>query len=96
MEHFPINELLMSKNINRIIYNRGVAGFTTDDFIQNMDTLVFDHETISMPGPDPDDEWVKNRFTSRNNATLRLANKAVKKLAADLGCRFIDQFPTSL
>lgn len=143
MEHFPINELVMSKNNSKIIYNRGVGGFTTEDFLKNMETLIFDlspsrifinigtndisdlsytldnllknyrciltqiqsrlpdaniyimayypvNETILMPDAAPNDEWVKNRFVSRNNASLKLANKAVERLAAELGCSFLD------
>ena len=44
MEQFPINELMMTENDPRIIYNRGVGGFTTADMLQNMDTMVFDTE----------------------------------------------------
>lgn len=41
MEQFPINELLMTNNIKKIIYNRGVGGFTTEDMLRNMETMVF-------------------------------------------------------
>ena len=44
MEQFPINELLMTEHIDRIIYNRGIGGFTTADMLQNMDVQVFDTE----------------------------------------------------
>lgn len=42
MEQFPINEFLMAENTDRIIYNRGVGGFTTADMLDNMDTQIFD------------------------------------------------------
>lgn len=42
MEQFPINELMMTEHIDRIIYNRGVGGFTTADMLQNMDVQIFD------------------------------------------------------
>lgn len=41
MEQFPINELLMTNGMTEVIYNRGVAGFTTDDMLQHMDEMVF-------------------------------------------------------
>ena len=41
MEQFPIDELLMSKGIKKIIYNRGVGGFTTKDFLEHMEEMVF-------------------------------------------------------
>lgn len=44
MEQFPINELLMTEHIDRIIYNRGIGGFTTADMLQNMDVQIFDTE----------------------------------------------------
>jgi lysophospholipase L1-like esterase len=41
MEQFPINELLMTNGINKIIYNRGIGGFTADDMLANMEEMVF-------------------------------------------------------
>lgn len=42
MEQFPINEFLMAENTDRIIYNRGIGGFTTTDMLANIDTQIFD------------------------------------------------------
>lgn len=44
MEQFPINELMMTERIDRIIYNRGIGGFTTADMLENMDVQIFDVE----------------------------------------------------
>lgn len=44
MEHFPINELLMTEGMKQIIYNRGVGGFTTTDMLENMEEQVFGTE----------------------------------------------------
>ena len=41
MEHFPVNELLMNKGINKIVYNRAVGGFTTNDLLDHMEEMVF-------------------------------------------------------
>lgn len=41
MEQFPINELLMTAGIDRIIYNRGIGGFTTGDMLEHMEEMVF-------------------------------------------------------
>lgn len=41
MEQFPINELLMTAGIGKVIYNRGIGGFTTDDMLKHMDEMVF-------------------------------------------------------
>lgn len=41
MEQFPIDELLMNRGIDKTIYNRGVGGFTTNDFLEHMEEMVF-------------------------------------------------------
>lgn len=41
MEMFPINELLMTAGIDRVIYNRGVGGFRMSDMLEHMDEMVF-------------------------------------------------------
>jgi len=42
MEQFPIEELRMNENIEPIIYNRGIGGFTTDDFLESIGPLLLD------------------------------------------------------
>lgn len=42
MEQFSVNELCMNHGINKVIYNRGIGGFTTDDFLQNIDVMLLD------------------------------------------------------
>ncbi len=46
MEWFPIKEMLQSQGITlkKEIYNRGIASFTTTEFLQVIDTCVFDLE----------------------------------------------------
>ena len=44
MEHFPVEELSLAEGIDKIIYNRGVGGFTTDDFLKNIDTMLLDYK----------------------------------------------------
>lgn len=41
MEQFPIDELRMTEEMEAVIYNRGVGGFTTDDMLQHMEEMVF-------------------------------------------------------
>lgn len=41
MEQFPINELLMTTGIDKVVYNRGIGGFTTDDMLRYMEEMVF-------------------------------------------------------
>lgn len=42
MEQFPITEIARNHGIDKIIYNRGIGGYTTDDFIAEIDTVLFD------------------------------------------------------
>lgn len=44
MEQFPICELAHNHGINKTIYNRGIGGYTTDDFLAEIDTVLFDLE----------------------------------------------------
>ena len=42
MEQFPICELLQSHGIEHTVYNRGIGGFTTAEFLEHMDTMLLD------------------------------------------------------
>ena len=42
MEQFPVCELAKSAGIEKTIYNRGIGGSTTDDFLRNIDTVLLD------------------------------------------------------
>ena len=42
MEYFPICEMAMSAGIKKLIYNRGIGGTTTDDFLKEIDTVLLD------------------------------------------------------
>lgn len=53
MEQFPINELMMTemaemtetaKLPEKLIYNRGIGGFTTQDMLEYLDVQIFDLE----------------------------------------------------
>lgn len=44
MEHFPINEILMSRGIDTVIYNRGISGYTIPELLESMDEQIFDLE----------------------------------------------------
>ncbi|MBS4455769.1 GDSL-type esterase/lipase family protein [Tuanshanicoccus lijuaniae] len=48
MEQFPINELAMTHGLGKIIYNRGVGGFTTAQFLENIETLALDLEATKI------------------------------------------------
>lgn len=42
MEMFPVAEIAASEGISKIIYNRGIGGTTTDDFLREIDTVLLD------------------------------------------------------
>lgn len=44
MEQFPIHELLMDEEMDCLIYNRGIGGFTTEDMLENMQEQVYGTE----------------------------------------------------
>lgn len=44
MEMFPVCEIARSQGIEQVIYNRGVGGLNTDEFLENIDTLLLDLE----------------------------------------------------
>ena len=47
MEQFPINELLMSMGIHTIVYNRGLGGFTTGEYLEALNECVLEPERFS-------------------------------------------------
>lgn len=48
MEQFPVTEIAQSHRLGKIIYNRGIGGYTTDDFIANIDAVLFDLEPSKL------------------------------------------------
>lgn len=42
MELFPLCELAGSRDIDDIIYNRGISGLNTDEFVQHIHSLLLD------------------------------------------------------
>ena len=42
MEGFPINELCMTSGYTNILYNRGIAGLTTDTFLECIHDVLLD------------------------------------------------------
>lgn len=48
MEQFPIYELMLDYGINKVIYNRGIGGFTTLELLEVMDICIFDLEPTKI------------------------------------------------
>ena len=44
MEQFPVTELSLTHRLGKIVYNRGVGGFRTEDFISNIHEMLLDLE----------------------------------------------------
>ncbi len=42
MEQFPVAEYALSAGVDKVLYNRGIGGTTTDDFLRHIDTVLFD------------------------------------------------------
>lgn len=40
MEMFPVCEIARSQGIEQVIYNRGVSGLNTDEFLENIDEQI--------------------------------------------------------
>ena len=44
MEQFPVQEIALSMGIHKILYNRGIGGTTTDEFLAHIHTVLLDLE----------------------------------------------------
>ena len=44
MEHFLINEFLLAEGLDKVVYNRGVAGWRTDELLKDMEACIFELE----------------------------------------------------
>ena len=48
MEHFPINEILMSRGLSAVIYNRGISGYTIPELLESMEEQIFELEPATI------------------------------------------------
>lgn len=66
MEMFPVCEIARSRGIEEIIYNRGVGGLNTDEFLEHIDTLLLDLEPskifINIGTNDITEAWFGNQW----------------------------------
>ncbi len=42
MEMFPVSQLAQEAGCEKVIYNRGVSGFITDELLENLDVCILD------------------------------------------------------
>lgn len=83
MEMFPVCELSSASGLDRLVYNRGVGGFTTDDFLREIDTVLFDLEPSKVfinIGTNDMHEWEDGRdwmkpFLGNYEAILKLCKE---------------------
>ncbi len=71
MEHFPINKLLAERGEDVIVYNRGIGGYTTAEYLGVLDLCVLDLKprrvfinigTNDFNGPDSDMDEIMGRY----------------------------------
>ena len=76
MEHFPIYEMLLDRQLPYTIYNRGIGGYTTNELLDTMGPCILDLEpaavflnigTNDMNGPD----YVLPEFLERYERIVR-------------------------
>ena len=83
MEHFPVAELYAESDLAKdglLVYNRGSCGYTTDEFLRDIDTMLLDLEpsklfinigTNDMNGaPDTDSAKAPAAGDSNANASM--------------------------
>ena len=87
MEHFPVTEFYAESNLAKdglLVYNRGIGGYTTDEFLRDIDTMLLDLEpsrlfinigTNDMNGA-PDEDAVKTPATSDADASAHIPSDA--------------------
>lgn len=99
MEQFPVCELAMDAGITRPVYNRGIGGTTTDDFLQEIDTVLLDLEplkvflnigTNDMTGRIYGEKWMEH-LAENYDAILRIAREKLPD--AEIFC--MANYPTN-
>lgn len=80
MEHFPVNEIVMSEGLDLTIYNRGISGYTIPELMDSVNEQIFDLEPsvifinigtndISIP------EMTREKFTAQYRELLTWIRK---------------------
>lgn len=99
MEQFPICEIARSAGITKPIYNRGIGGTTTDDFLCEINTVLLDLEPskvfINIGTNDMTDRiygngWM-NHLETNYDTILRLARERLPE--AEIYC--MAYYPTN-
>lgn len=100
MEQFPVAELAADAGIPGPIYNRGIGGTTTDDFLHEIDTVLLDLEpakvfinigTNDMTKAVYGDAWM-DRLEANYDRILQTAKEKIPE--AEIFC--MAYYPTNL
>lgn len=84
MEQFPVNEIQQKYNLGKIIYNRGIGGFTIPEMLDAIEEQIFELEpaviflnigTNDISAP----EWSKEKFEEDYGKLLRLIKERLPK-----------------
>lgn len=81
MEQFPIYELMLDYGINKVIYNRGIGGFTTLELLEVLDICIFDLEpskifiNIGTNDMNAEDYKVENLIANYDNILKQITNR---------------------
>ena len=87
MEHFPVAELYAENDLAKdglLVYNRGIGGYTTDEFLRDINTMLLDLEpsklfinigTNDMNGT-PDTDAAKTSSNGKSGASASMPSGA--------------------
>ncbi|MDO4284151.1 MAG: GDSL-type esterase/lipase family protein [Eubacteriales bacterium] len=86
MEQFPVEELAMTGGLGKILYNRGVGGYTTDDFLRDINTMLFDLEpgvvfmnigTNDIQTREDGEDWLKHLVRNYDEILRQCAERGL-------------------
>ena len=92
MEQFPVAEMAVSAGVRARVYNRGIGGTTTDDFLREIDTVLTDLKpskvflnigTNDMTDRVYGDAW-KDHLEANYEKILRIAKEKIPE--AEIYC----------
>ena len=99
MEQFPICELCQSLQMTKKVYNRGISGTTTEDFLREIDTVLLDLEPsevfINIGTNDMNRELYGNLWLVKLIENYRTILEALKKKLPDTNVYIMAYYPVN-
>ena len=99
MEQFPICELCQSLQMTKKVYNRGISGTTTEDFLREIDTVLLDLEPsevfINIGTNDMNRELYGNLWLVKLIENYRTILEALKKKLPDTKVYIMAYYPVN-